>query len=133
WEQVKTRGEGIVVANIDSGVQFDHPALVESYRGNNGDGTFTHDYNWFDATGTSEQPFEAATNSHGTHTMGTMAGDGGEGNRIGVAPGVTWIAANGCAVCSEAHLAASAQWMLAPTDLAGLNPDPARRPHIINN
>ena len=28
WEQVGARGEGIVVANIDSGVQFDHPALV---------------------------------------------------------------------------------------------------------
>ena len=28
WSQFGVRGEGIVVANIDTGVQFDHPALV---------------------------------------------------------------------------------------------------------
>ena len=28
---------------------------------------------------------------------------------------------------------ASGQWMLAPTDLAGANPDPTLRPNIINN
>ncbi|MEE3920591.1 hypothetical protein V2I01_27170 [Micromonospora sp. BRA006-A] len=33
------------MASIDSGVQFDHPALVNAYRGNNGDGTFDHDHN----------------------------------------------------------------------------------------
>ncbi|MGH9119387.1 MAG: hypothetical protein ACRD0A_16400 [Acidimicrobiales bacterium] len=48
WDQFGVRGEGIVVANIDTGVQFDHPALVDQYRGNNGDGTFDHNYNWFD-------------------------------------------------------------------------------------
>ena len=52
WAQFGDTGEGIVVANIDTGVQFDHPALVEQYRGNNGDGTFDHNYNWFDAAGT---------------------------------------------------------------------------------
>ncbi len=48
WTEFGVRGEGIVVANIDSGVQFDHPALVNQYRGNNGDGTFDHNYNWHD-------------------------------------------------------------------------------------
>src|SRR5919109_154288 len=48
WDQFGLRGEGIVVANIDSGVQFDHPALVTQYRGNQGDGTFDHNYNWHD-------------------------------------------------------------------------------------
>jgi hypothetical protein len=42
WDQFGARGEGIVVANIDTGVQFDHPALVRQYRGNRGDGTFDH-------------------------------------------------------------------------------------------
>jgi hypothetical protein len=45
------RGEGIVVANVDSGVQFDHPALVAQYRGNLGDGGFDHNYDWFDPSG----------------------------------------------------------------------------------
>src|SRR5699024_2736147 len=52
WDQYGVHGEGIVVANIDTGVQYDHPALVNQYRGNNGDGTFDHNYNWFDAAGT---------------------------------------------------------------------------------
>ena len=50
--QFGVTGEGITVASIDTGVQYDHPALVDQYRGNNGDGTFNHNYNWFDAAGT---------------------------------------------------------------------------------
>jgi N-acetylneuraminic acid mutarotase len=131
WSQFGTTGEGIVVGNIDTGVQFDHPALVDSYRGNNGDGTFDHNYNWFDAAGTcGESPCD--NNGHGTHTMGTMAGDDGAGNQIGVAPGVKWIAANGCCP-SDAALIASGEWMLAPTDLNGDNPDTTKRPDVINN
>ena len=117
-------GEGITVANIDTGVQYDHPALVDQYRGNNGDGTFDHNYNWFDAAGTcATAPCD--TNGHGTHTMGTMVGDDGAANQIGVAPGAKWIAANGCCP-SDAALIASGQWMLAPTDLDGR--EPRRRP-----
>jgi len=33
WSQFGVRGAGIVVANIDTGVQYDHPALVRQYRG----------------------------------------------------------------------------------------------------
>ncbi|MFJ8254025.1 S8 family serine peptidase [Streptomyces sp. NPDC094466] len=132
WSQYKDRGEGIVIANIDSGVQYDHPDLVANYRGNNGDGTFSHDYNWYDPTtqcGTEGVPCD--NNGHGTHTMGTMAG----ANGIGVAPGVTWIAAKGCETrsCSDGALLASGQWILAPTDHAGLNPRPELAPNIVNN
>ncbi|MFI0793442.1 S8 family serine peptidase [Micromonospora rubida] len=130
WSEYGVTGEGITVANIDTGVQFDHPALVGAYRGNNGDGTFDHNYNWFDAAG------ECATapcdgDGHGTHTMGTMAGAAGA-NQIGVAPGVKWIAANGCCP-SDAALVTSGQWMLEPTDLDGENPDASKRPNVINN
>ncbi|GAB4009022.1 hypothetical protein GCM10029992_66960 [Glycomyces albus] len=44
-------GTGVTIASIDSGVDYEHPALVDQYRGNNGDGTFTHDYNFFDVQG----------------------------------------------------------------------------------
>ncbi|MEV0797364.1 S8 family serine peptidase [Kribbella sp. NPDC050281] len=131
WSQFGDKGEGITIASIDTGVQYDHPALVKQYRGNNGDGTFDHNYNWFDAAGTcGNAPCDG--NGHGTHTMGTMAGDDGAGNQIGVAPGVKWIAANGCCP-TDAALIASGQWMLEPTDLAGNNPDASKRPNIINN
>ncbi|AGZ41671.1 peptidase S8 and S53 subtilisin kexin sedolisin [Actinoplanes friuliensis DSM 7358] len=130
WDQYGVTGEGITVANIDTGVQFDHPALVKSYRGNKGDGTFDHNYNWFDvADSCNGAPCD--TNNHGSHTMGTMAGSDGA-NQIGVAPGVKWIAANGCCP-SDAALIESGQWMLEPTDLAGANPDASKRPNIINN
>ncbi|MBY8870234.1 S8 family serine peptidase [Micromonospora sp. PLK6-60] len=130
WSQYGVKGAGITVANIDTGVQFNHPALVNSYRGNNGDGTFNHNYNWFNAAGTcAAAPCDS--NGHGTHTMGTMAGSDGA-NQIGVAPEVKWIAANGCCP-TDAALITSGQWMLEPRDLNGQNPDASKRPNIINN
>ncbi|MET7368155.1 S8 family serine peptidase [Streptomyces sp. NPDC005566] len=132
WSQFDDRGEGIVIANVDSGVQYDHPALKGNYRGNLGDGTFSHDYNWYDPTGqcgTSGTPCD--NNGHGTHTMGTMVGADG----VGVAPGAKWIAAKGCesSSCSDSALLASGQWILAPTDHDGLNPKPELAPDIVNN
>ncbi len=130
-------GSGIVVANIDTGVDYTHPALSAQYRGNLGNGAFVHDYNFFDPTGScGDEPCDNV--GHGTHTMGTMVGGDGPGPfepDIGVAPGAGWIAAKGCEDfgCSESALLASGQWVLAPTDLAGDNPDPTKRPDIVNN
>ncbi|MFF9015639.1 S8 family serine peptidase [Streptomyces sp. NPDC014870] len=131
WERYDNRGEGIVVANIDSGVQYDHPALKGNYRGNLGNGTFSHDYNWYDPTGQCAGGTPCDNNGHGTHTMGTIAGSGG----VGVAPGTTWIAAKGCEArsCSDSSLLRSGQWILAPTDRNGENPRPDLAPDIVNN
>ena len=41
WADYGKRGEGIVICSIDSGVQFDHPALVKQYRGNLGEARST--------------------------------------------------------------------------------------------
>ena len=35
--------------------------------------------------------------------------------------------------CTEESLLSSGQFILAPTDLAGDNPDPSRRPDVVNN
>ncbi|MET8512173.1 S8 family serine peptidase [Streptomyces sp. NPDC005077] len=131
WDQYDDRGEGVVIANVDSGVQYDHPALVGNYRGNNGDGSFTHDYNWYDPTGQCTTSAPCDNNGHGTHTMGTMVGAGG----VGVAPGAKWIAAKGCesSSCSDSSLLAAGQWILAPTDRTGQNPRPDLAPDIVNN
>ncbi|MFC8969869.1 S8 family serine peptidase [Streptomyces sp. NPDC057094] len=132
WDKYGTRGEGIVIASVDSGVQYDHPDLVAQYRGNNGDGTFTHDYNFYDPSGTCPADGTPCDNNgHGTHTMGTMVGKHG----IGVAPNATWIAAKGCEAssCSDASLLAAGQWILAPTDHTGQNPRPDLAPNIVNN
>jgi len=134
WAQGIT-GAGITVASVDSGTQYDHPALVTQYRGNNGDGTFTHDYNWFDVTGRcAGAPCDTAGNSsHGTHTMGTMVGSDGGDNQIGMAPDAKWIETNGCDTCADDALLRSGQWIAAPTDSAGQNPDVSKRPNIVNN
>jgi len=137
WADFGIRGEDVVVANIDTGVEFAHPALVNSYRGLDEDGNLVHDYNWHDPSSVCGFPSTAPCDNagHGTHTMGTIAGDDGGDNQIGVAPGVKWIAAKGCEdfFCSDSALLSSAQWMLAPTDLNGQNPDPSKRPHIVSN
>jgi Subtilase family/Malectin domain/Carboxypeptidase regulatory-like domain/Viral BACON domain len=139
WSTFGDRGDGIVVANVDTGVQYDHPADVRQYRGNLGGGSFDHNYNWFDPSMVCGSPslVPCDNNGHGTHTMGTMVGDDGDPgtNQIGVAPHARWIAAKGCETnsCSDFALLASGQFILAPTDLSGANPRPDLRPHIVNN
>ena len=134
WADFNNRGEGVVVAELDTGVQYTHSALVNQYRGTD---TGSHDYNWFDATGT----FPSAPNDdngHGTHGMGVIVGDDGGSNQVGVAPGARWIAAKGCnnfGACSNADLLAAGEWLLAPYPIGGDpgqgNPD--MRPHVINS
>ena len=125
------RGQGIVVAGADTGVQWDHPALRAAYRGWNGT-TVDHNYNWHDAW--DKTPLEPSDDvGHGTHTIGTAVGSGAR--HIGVAPDARWIACrnmrNGYG--TPASYAECFQFFLAPTDLAGQNPRPELAPHIINN
>lgn len=134
WNELGITGEGAVVANIDTGVQWDHPALKDKYRGWNGSNA-SHDYNWYCPSSNAacqQTPYD--NHGHGTHTMGSMVGSIA-GSQFGVAPGATWIAAKGCASgsCSSADLLSSAQWVLAPTKLDGSNPDPGMAPDVVNN
>jgi len=137
WGTFGTAGAGIVVANIDTGVLYTHAALVGQYRGNLGGGSFDHNYNWWDPSNVCGSPSTAPcdNNDHGTHTMGTMVGNDGAGNQIGVAPGAAWLACKGCegSSCSDSALLECADFILAPWDLNHANPDPARRPHVVNN
>ncbi|MHB0856192.1 MAG: S8 family serine peptidase [Anaerolineae bacterium] len=154
WAELGITGEGVVVANMDSGVDWTHPALQRQYRGFNADNpaASSHDYHWFDATGiypSAPGPTQACGSSawnHGTHTMGTLLGatqDGSE--QIGVAPGARWIAVKVFGATSDPAntynaglsydewIIAGFQWCLAPTDLAGNNPDPAMAPDVVSN
>jgi subtilisin family serine protease len=136
WSDFGITGAGITVANIDTGVDYNHPALAEQYRGYRSENDIQHEYNWFDANYAIEIPRD--TSSHGSHVMGTIVGRGNDTPdqpAVGVAPGASWIAALGCPFrsCYESTLIESAQWLLAPTDAEGKNPRPDLRPHIINN
>ncbi len=134
-------GQGIVVGGQDTGYQWNHPAIIEQYRGWNG-ATSDHNYNWHDAIHDADNTYcdkdsaePCDDNSHGTHTMGTMVGDDGISNQIGVAPDAKWIgcrnmnAGNG----TPATYAECYEWFIAPTDLNDENPNPALAPHVINN
>jgi subtilisin family serine protease len=130
-------GGGVVVATIDSGVDYKHPAIVNQYRGRQADGTFDHNYNWLDAARDCPTSDPCDRYGHGTHTMGTILGGDGPGPftpDTGVAPAAQWISV-GCGpnFCTESELLTGGQFIVAPTDLSGANPDPARRPDIVSN
>ncbi len=137
------RGQGVVIAGQDTGYEWEHPALKQQYLGWNGM-SVDHNYHWHNAIHTLDgstcdnaidiiEPCD--DNSHGTHTMGIMVGDDGVGNQVGVAPDARWISCRN--MDSGEGTAASYmecfEWLMAPTDLSGLNPDPTKAPDIINN
>src|SRR5690606_13292426 len=92
---------------------------------------------WWDPSSICDSPalVPCDNNGHGTHVPGTMVGDDGGDNPIGVAPGATWMMAKGCedSTCTATALLSSGQFMLEPKDLNGDNPDSSMRPHVLNN
>lgn len=139
-------GQDVVIGGQDTGYQWDHPALKEQYRGWDGT-TADHNYNWHDAiheyisggnTCGLDLTAPCDDNSHGTHTMGTMVGDDGGSNQIGVAPGAQWI---GCRNMEEGVGRPSTyiecfQWFIAPWPIGGdpiNDADPSKAPDVINN
>jgi uncharacterized repeat protein (TIGR01451 family) len=144
WDEFGATGQGMVVASIDTGVEWTHPALKEQYRGWDGT-TADHDYNWWDPRGVCSPVGEPCDNYwHGTHVMGLMVGSDlaadplNAPNAIGMAPGAQWMACKGCEMadgwsCSTAALLECADFVLAPWDQNGQNPDPDLRPNVVNN
>lgn len=134
WEQ-GIGGSGIVIASIDSGVQWDHPALKESYRGYDlATGEVDHSYSWYDPVENSSEPMDDV--GHGTHVTGTMVGQETDGtSKVGVAPEAEWIAVRAFTAegeTSDEDLLKAAEWVLLPTDEEG-NERPDLRPDIVNN
>ncbi|MBN1310578.1 MAG: S8 family serine peptidase [Anaerolineae bacterium] len=128
WEQFGITGEGIIVGGADSGVDWTHPALHSRYLGSEGN----HDYTWFDPWAGAGEPVDEM--GHGTHTLGTVLGQGG----IGVAPGAQWIACRnlGRNLGNPAYYLDCMQFLFAPYPQDGdpfTDGDPARGAHVVNN
>ena len=88
WEAHGTRGEGVKVAVLDTGIDVDHPDLSLS-TDDPTDPTYPGGWAEFDATGApveGSEPYDSG--SHGTHVSGTVAGGNASGTHVGVAPDV---------------------------------------------
>ena len=86
-------GAGRLICSFDTGVDGDHPALYNSWKGHDGDSAAA----WFDPR--DGQSFPNAkpggfpgTYAHGTHTMGIMVGHNSN-DTVGVALDAKWISA----------------------------------------
>jgi serine protease AprX len=135
-------GQSLVIGGQDTGIQWDHPALKDHYRGWDG-ATANHDYNWHDSIHTgggvcgANSPVPCDDHGHGTHTIGTAVGSDGGANQIGVAPGAKFI---GCrnmnvGVGTPTTYLECFEFFLAPYPLGGTpaqgRPDLA--PDVTNN
>ncbi|MFP5246172.1 MAG: S8 family serine peptidase, partial [Thermoanaerobaculia bacterium] len=82
WEQFSVRGRGIVVAIIDTGIDYTHPSL------GNGFGPGHKVMGGWDFVNDDDDPRD--DNGHGTHVAGIVAGN--EAPVIGVAPEASLLA-----------------------------------------
>ncbi|MEE2906489.1 MAG: S8 family serine peptidase, partial [Planctomycetota bacterium] len=108
-------GTGVLVANLDTGVQGDHEALESRWAGLRPEYAGNPEWAWLDYNAGSTTPWDH--HWHGTHTMGTICG-GSPGDSIGVAPGAHWIAGGGLDAGSIGDTVAGnllvLEWMLDP-------------------
>jgi len=116
------RGQGVTVANMDTGVDLQHPDLTSRYRGGSN--------SWFDPNG--QHPTPADLNGHGTQTMGLMVGGDAGGTSIGVAHEAQWMAVKifddaGNTTLSKIHQ--GFQYLLDPDG----DPNTDDSPDIVNN
>ncbi|MBE7531102.1 MAG: S8 family serine peptidase [Chloroflexi bacterium] len=127
WAEWGARGQGIIIGQSDSGVQWDHPELMDSYLGSAGN----HSGYWLDVWRGTAVPTD--TSGHGTHTLGSVLG-----NSVGVAPDAQWFACANLArnLGNPALYLDCMQFMLAPYPQGG---DPfvdgraTQSAHVLNN
>nr|WP_034680172.1 S8 family serine peptidase [Caldalkalibacillus mannanilyticus] len=132
WE-MGIDGSGIVIANLDSGVELTHPALQRKWRGYDANGNIANpELHWYDAHSGASLPTD--TDGHGTHVMGTSVGSEENGtNVVGVAPGAQWIAVRIFnPSTTDQIILRGGQWILAPVDSEG-NLHPELAPDVVTN
>ncbi len=145
WKELKIKGKGVVVAGQDTGVDWEHPALIKHYRGSRRGHNVDHTYNWHDSIREgSSNPCGYDTKApcdddqHGTHTMGTVVGDDGGSNAIGMAPEAQWIACRNMdrGEGKPSTYLSCFEFFMAPypqTDDALTDGKPEMAPNVINN
>ncbi len=126
WDMGFT-GSGVLVANMDTGVDGDHPALASRWAGVADPRYDGHpEWAWYDPYN-NQNDFPYDNHGHGTHTMGSVCG-GAPGDQVGVAPGAYWIAAapidrGGGIPRTVADAILSFEWFVDPDGNPGTNWD----------
>jgi bacillopeptidase F len=129
-------GQGVVVANVDTGVDATHPALAANFRAGG----------WLDLVAGQPSPYDdypasdapwcspncGLVNAHGTGVMGLMAGSPrSTGQAVGVAPGAQWIAVkafDAYGVSTASLVIQALEWLLDPDGA----PETDDAPDIVN-
>ncbi|HNS49548.1 MAG TPA: S8 family serine peptidase, partial [Anaerolineae bacterium] len=73
WDAFGLDGAGVTIAIMDTGVDWQHPALIEKYRGYKPGGLVIHEGNWI-CTTDEGYLYPVDGNGHGTHVTGTAVG-----------------------------------------------------------
>lgn len=82
WE-LGYRGQGVLIALIDTGVRFDHADLAGRFW----DGGSEYPNHGYDFANNNNNPYDEQ--GHGTHVAGTLCGTGASGSQTGIAPEAT--------------------------------------------
>jgi subtilisin family serine protease len=104
WNEYGLTGEGILIGHVDTGVDVTHSDLKRRVRTNpdeipgnglddDGNGLVDDVRGWDFGDGDALVLDDAANGGHGTHTAGTLVGDGSGGLHTGVAPGAQLVVA----------------------------------------
>ena len=108
WEE-GYKGEGVVVAIIDSGVNYRHVDLADHLW----DGGDEFPHHGYDVYNHDNDPVD--DNGHGSHCAGILCGDGTGGSHTGMAPEVTLMCVKSMGVsgyCAAVNIAEGIQWAI---------------------
>ena len=128
WYELGIDGTGVLVANMDTGVDGSHEAITSRWRGNHAPVSEC----WLDVAGQGySTPGDG--DGHGSHVMGTICGLA-PNDSIGVAPGAEWIASNPIMMSSGSSfdnaVITSLQWFADPDEDSGTIDDV---PDVVQN
>lgn len=103
------KGEGVVVALIDSGVNYRHVDVADHLW----DGGDEFPHHGYDVYNHDNNPVD--DNGHGSHCAGILCGDGTGGTHTGMAPEVTLMCVKSMGAsghCNAANISEGIQWAI---------------------